>query len=195
MIGTTSLPAPSVSRRRVLIGAAAVAALGGGVAAYVWRQPSVQGIDVHLAPQPLPPLRFAKVNGAATSLAAWRGRAVLVNVWATWCAPCREEMPTLDRLQAALGGPGFEVVPLSIDSGGIEPIVAFFRDTGIKHLQPYLDADHDAANLSLGGIPLTLLVDPQGREVARKRGMAHWDDPAVMQLIRTYLPHPASIAS
>lgn len=167
----------SVPKRRAVIGAAAVAALGGGVAAYLWRRPSVQGIEVHVGPRSLPPLRFATPSGAATGLVAWRGRTVLLNVWATWCTPCREEMPTLDRLQAALGGSGFEVLPVSVDSGGLAAVQAFFRNTGVKHLQPYLDTQHDTAQLAVKGIPLTLLVDAQGREVARKRGLAHWDAP------------------
>lgn len=187
--------APSVLKRRMVIGAAAVSALGGGIAANLWRHPSIQGIEVHILPRALPSLRFTAASGAATQLAAWHGRTVLLNVWATWCTPCREEMPTLDRLQAVLGGSGFAVLPVSIDSGGMPEVQAFLRNTGVKHLQPYLDTDHDAAKLAIGGIPLTLLVDSQGREVARKRGLAHWDDPAVLDLIRSYLPNSASTAS
>ncbi len=169
-------------KRRALIGAAAVAALGAGVAAYLRHTAPVEGIEIHAVPQALPPLRFADASGKPVDLAAWRGRAVLLNVWATWCSPCRQEMPALDRLQAALGGPRFEVVALSIDSGGLPAVQAFFRSTGVRHLRPYLDTGHDAAQLAVGSIPLTLLIDPQGREVARKRGAARWDDPAAQTL-------------
>jgi thiol-disulfide isomerase/thioredoxin len=109
---------------------------------------------------------------------------VLLNVWATWCPPCREEMPTLDRLQSTLGGPAFEVVALSIDEGGLPVVQAFFDQFRIKHLQPYLDTLGDASGLSAGGIPLTLLIDRDGREIGRKLGPAAWDSPQIVQLIQ-----------
>jgi thiol-disulfide isomerase/thioredoxin len=175
--------------RRALLAAAAVIGLGLGVA---WRLrrawlPSPQGIDIHLEPRELPLLHLTDAQGNVRSLDAWNGRVVLLNVWATWCAPCREEMPTLDRLQTALGGPAFEVIALSIDSGGMPAVQAFFRQIGVRQLQPYLDTEQEAArSLAAGGIPLTLLIDAQGREVARKRGAAHWDDPDVQLLIREH---------
>lgn len=185
----TGLSAP---KRRALIGAASAVALGAGVAAFLrGRQPG-DGIEVHAVPRPAPPLRFTDGNDKATSLQAWRGRAVLLNVWATWCPPCREEMPSLDRLQAALGGAVFEVVALSIDSGGLPAVQAFFHSTGVRHLRPYLDAVNDGAQLALGGIPLTLLIDARGREVARKRGAARWDEAPMQQLIRSHLPASTS---
>ena len=135
----------------------------------------------------MPPLRFTDENGAATSLAALRGRVVLLNVWATWCVPCREEMLTLDRLQAALGGPHFEVVTTSIDAGGLPVVQAFFQQVGVKHLRAYLDTFHEAAALAIG-IPLTLLIDRDGREASRKLGPATWDDPDVMRLFDATCP-------
>lgn len=153
------------------------------------RSPQSAGLDlsVHTRPRELPNLRFS-VGGTPTSLAAFRGRVVLLNVWATWCPPCREEMPTLDRLQAALGGPGFEVVALSIDHGGLPVVRDFFDGTRIKHLQPYLDTFGDAqSNLAVTGVPLTLLIDREGREIGRKLGPAVWDNPRMVQLIRSQM--------
>lgn len=136
-------------------------------------------------PRPLPDLRFTDAGGASTSLAAFRGRVVLLNIWATWCPPCREEMPTLDRLQATLGGPGFEVVALSIDEGGLSVVQAFMRQAGIQHLRPYVDGSGDAlATVGSAGVPLTFLVDRDGRELSRKLGPAVWDHPEVLRLIR-----------
>jgi thiol-disulfide isomerase/thioredoxin len=177
--------------RRSLLRAAALLGTGAGLEwqlRRVWL-PSPHGINVHVEPRALPALHLIDAQGNRKSLDAWHGRVVLLNVWATWCAPCREEMPALDRLQTALGGPAFEVIALSIDSGGMPAVQAFFRRTGVRQLQPYLDAEQDAArSLAAGGIPLSLLIDAQGREVARKLGAAHWDDPEVQRLIRQYLP-------
>lgn len=176
--------------RRALLAGLGAAGLAVGATAY-WRLLSddiVGGVVVHARARELPSLRFTDGNGAATSLAAFRDRVVLLNVWATWCGPCREEMPTLDRLQAALGGPHFEVVAVSVDAGGLPVVQAFFRETGVKHLHPYLDTFHDAAAVITTGIPITLLVDRNGRETGRKLGPATWDDPRMLQLIRRYLP-------
>jgi len=176
--------------RRALLAGFGAAGLAVSATAY-WRLLSddiVGGVVVHARARELPSLRFTDGNGAATSLAAFRDRFVLLNVWATWCGPCREEMPTLDRLQAALGGPHFEVVAVSVDAGGLPVVQAFFRETGVKHLHPYLDTFHDAAAVITTGIPITLLVDRNGREAGRKLGPATWDDPRMLQLIRRYLP-------
>jgi thiol-disulfide isomerase/thioredoxin len=176
--------------RRALLAGLGAAGLAAGATAY-WRLLSddiVGGVVVHARARELPLLRFTDGNGAATSLAAFRDRVVLLNVWATWCGPCREEMPTLDRLQAALGGPQFEVVAVSVDAGGLPVVQAFFRETGVKHLHPYLDTFHDAAVVITTGIPITLLVDRNGREAGRKLGPAAWDDPQLVRLIRRYLP-------
>jgi thiol-disulfide isomerase/thioredoxin len=179
--------------RRALLGAAAAVGLGSGVAVYLRLAHglSAEGIEVHARPRELPALRFTDERGAPTSLSAFRGRVVLLNLWATWCGPCREEMLTLDRLQGSLGGADFEVVPLSIDSGGLPVVQAFFRSIGVKHLHAYLDTDHEAAELVMTGVPLTLLIDRESREVARKIGPAKWDDPKVVALIRRYMPSGA----
>ena len=132
---------------------------------------------------------------APTSLAAFRGKFVLLNVWATWCTPCREEMPTLDRLQATLGGPDFEVVALSIDQGGAPVVQDFFRQTGVKRLHPFMDLFGETTSaLGVIGLPLTLLIDRQGREIGRKLGPAVWDDPQIVELIRSRLGTPAGSA-
>jgi copper(I)-binding protein/thiol-disulfide isomerase/thioredoxin len=152
-------------------------------------------LTLHPQPRSLPPLRFADGAAAPTSLAAFRGKFVLLNVWATWCTPCREEMPTLDRLQATLGGPDFEVVALSIDQGGMPVVQDFFRQIGIKRLHPYMDQFGETTSvLGVVGLPLTLLIDRQGREIARKLGPAVWDAPQIVELIRSRLGTPAGAA-
>src|SRR3546814_14258724 len=90
-------------------------------------------MSLHDSPRDLPDLQFKDGSGKPVSLADFRGRVVLLNLWATWCGPCREEMPTLDRLQATLGGPDFEVFALSIDRAGIGAVDAFFADIGVEN--------------------------------------------------------------
>jgi thiol-disulfide isomerase/thioredoxin len=142
-------------------------------------------------PRPVPELHF--VDGAAKprSLVEFRGRVVLLNIWATWCVPCRKEMPALDRLQATLGGPGFEVVALSIDRDGVPKIKDFYEELGLKALRIYVDASGDVmAKLGAVGIPLTLLVDRQGDELWRLIGPAEWDQPAIVETIRKEIGAP-----
>ena len=139
-------------------------------------------------PTSLPELRFVGGDGRPMTFADFRGHIVLLNLWATWCVPCRKEMPTLDRLQAALGGPQFQVVPLSIDRGGLPGVKAFYRQLGLKSLGIYNDPTGRAASdLGAVGIPTTLLVDGEGREIGRKVGPADWDSPQAVAVIRRYI--------
>jgi len=136
----------------------------------------------------LPDLRFVDGTGAPRSLADFRGRVILLNLWATWCVPCREEMPALDRLQAALGGPGFEVVALAIDQGGIAAVRRFYTELKLGALRIYLDQNGDALNKLGGlGIPLTILVDRDGRELWRVVGPREWDAPEAVRAIAGHM--------
>ncbi len=179
------------SRRHALIGIGAAAALIGGSGLYRWRASRTSDsritFEPHPAPRALGPLRFSDEKGKELTLAAFGGRVVLLNVWATWCPPCREEMPTLDRLQATLGGPKFEVATVSIDAEGLPVVQTFFRQIAVKHLHPYIDTFHQVADLGLLGVPLTLLIDRRGQERARKVGPATWDAPSVMATIRRFV--------
>tara|TARA_R110002012_G_scaffold313726_1_gene525585 strand:+ start:9009 stop:9524 length:516 start_codon:yes stop_codon:yes gene_type:complete len=139
----------------------------------------------HNTPLPMLSPPITDVRGRNLTLSDFRGRTVLLNIWATWCAPCRDEMPTLDRLQAKLGGSEFHVLALSIDRGGFDTVRAFYSDIGIQHLALYA-SDQLRAMMALGvvGLPTTLLVSAEGREVARKVGPADWDSPAVISQIK-----------
>lgn len=133
----------------------------------------------------MPEIRFADAEGRGLSLADFRGKVILLNVWATWCVPCRKEMPSLDRLQAQLGGDEFTVLPLSIDRAGLPAIKRFYEELGLKHLGIYVDASGGGSRaLGAPGLPTTLLVDRAGREVARKVGPTEWDSPEMVALIR-----------
>lgn len=139
-------------------------------------------------PRLLPQLQFVDGEGRVLSLADFRGKVVLLNIWATWCPPCRAEMPTLDRLQAKLGGPGFEVLALSIDQEGVPLVKAFYQEVGLKALRIYIEeSGMSLLALNVVGLPATLLIDPRGREIGRTLGPAEWDSPGVITVIRRYL--------
>jgi len=131
------------------------------------------------APLLLPQLSFHDADGRERSLAEWRGRTVLLNLWATWCVPCRKEMPALDALQGKLGAPSFEVVAVNIDQRNPEKPKAWLRDVGVKTLGYYSDASGKVfTDLKLVGLafgmPTTILVDPAGCAVGAMAGPAEW---------------------
>ena len=131
---------------------------------------------------------FADADGGAASLADFRGKVVLVNVWATWCAPCVREMPTLDRLAAALGGEDFAVVAISVDRQGLPAVARFYDTHGIADLPPFVDPSYAVPRaLGVVGLPTTLLLDRAGREIGRLVGGAEWDSPEAIALIRHFV--------
>lgn len=140
------------------------------------------------SPRAIADIAFEDAHGNKHSLAEFRGKSVLLNIWATWCGPCRKEMPALDRLQSKLGSDDFQVVALSIDRGGVAAVKSFYDEIDIRALATYVDPTTDAqAKLGIVGVPTTLLVDREGREVARYTGPAEWDRPEVIEIIRRYL--------
>jgi thiol-disulfide isomerase/thioredoxin len=150
----------------------------GEMAAFVFRS----------EPQALPGIKFQDAQGKERTLADWRGKVVLLNLWATWCLPCRKEMPALDRLQKALGSDTFEVVALSVDRKGLEASRKFLDETKVERLALYVDPTARInTELRALGLPVTLLIDPQGREVGRLLGPAEWDSEDALRLIRAAL--------
>jgi thiol-disulfide isomerase/thioredoxin len=143
---------------------------------------------VHDAPRAVPDLAFEDDAGRKRKLSEFRNKVVLLNIWATWCAPCREEMPALDRLHHQLGGPGFEVLALSIDAGGAAAVKQFYDEIGIRSLAIYVDPGMRAmGGLAVVGLPTTLLLDRQGREIGRRIGPAPWDGPEAVRMISSYM--------
>jgi thiol-disulfide isomerase/thioredoxin len=134
---------------------------------------------------------FKDAAGKDRTLADWKGKVVLVNLWATWCAPCRKEMPQLAELQKRFGGdagPGFEVVAVSVDRKGLEASSEFLKSVGADALSLYIDQP----GVSLGatkspGLPTTILIDRKGREIGRLLGPADWIAPEAVKLIETAL--------
>jgi thiol-disulfide isomerase/thioredoxin len=137
-------------------------------------------------PQPidLPGFTFVAGDGREKSLKDFAGQVVLLNIWATWCIPCREEMPALDKLEAKLGGENFAVVAVNIDKGGQEKAAAFLKETGATHLPLYTDPSGKLfATLKVVGMPTTLIIDRDGKEIARLVGPADWASPEAEAVI------------
>src|ERR1700748_691983 len=149
----------------------------------------VAALTMATAPMKLPDLAFEDADGKPKKLSDWRGRTVLLNLWATWCVPCRKEMPALDRLQAKLGGPDFEVVAVNIDTRDPDKPRNFLKDANLTRLGYFTD---DKAKVfqdlkSVGralGMPTSVLVDGKGCEIATIAGPAEWDSDDAVKLIR-----------
>ncbi|WP_225889748.1 TlpA family protein disulfide reductase [Indioceanicola profundi] len=144
---------------------------------------------VYAAGRPeVPDLAFTGPDGKALKLSDFRGKVVLLNLWATWCPPCVKEMPSLDNLQAELGGEDFEVVALSLDRGGQGQVEPFFMETDLQHLTMYLDPAMTAMKaIKPPGLPVSLLIDAQGREIGRLSGEAIWDGDEAKAFIRHFM--------
>jgi thiol-disulfide isomerase/thioredoxin len=152
----------------------------------------VAALAVARTPFSVANLAFKDAAGRAHTLADWRGRTVLLNLWATWCAPCRREMPALDTLQARLGGPNFEVVAVNIDTRDPEKPLAFLKEIGVSHLAYYSD---DSAQVfedlktegKAFGMPTTLIVNREGCEIADMAGPAEWASDDGVKLVSAVL--------
>lgn len=138
----------------------------------------------HGNPRAVPDIAFTDGEGRPLVLEDFRGRVVLVNFWATWCAPCRYEMPSLDRLQGLRGGRDFAVLALSMDRQGMAVVQPFFESLELRRLETYLDPGGMAARgFGVTGLPTTILIDAEGREAGRLAGPAEWDAPEAVALI------------
>jgi thiol-disulfide isomerase/thioredoxin len=130
-------------------------------------------------------LSFEDGQRKKRSLADFNGKVVVLNIWATWCVPCRREMSALDRLQADLGGPEFAVVPLSIDRNGFEAVNKFYSENGIRNLPIYIDTSGKAVReLGAVGLPTTLILDRAGQEVARVVGPLDWEPSVIVEFLK-----------
>jgi thiol-disulfide isomerase/thioredoxin len=179
-----------IAQRR---GNPADAACQGAVEAASRISPLVHGEVAALAvaqtPFQVPDLAFKDGQGRDRTLADFRGRTVLLNLWATWCVPCRREMPALDALEANLGGPKFQVVAVNIDTRDPQKPLAFLKQVGVTHLAYYADEsaqvfeDLKTAGKAFG-MPTTLIVDPKGCEIGDMAGPAEWSSDDGVKLVR-----------
>ncbi|MDH7798074.1 MULTISPECIES: TlpA disulfide reductase family protein [unclassified Beijerinckia] len=149
----------------------------------------VAGLTVNKLVKPATEISFDGADGQRKTLADFKGKTVLLNLWATWCLPCRAEMPALDQLQAKLGGANFEVVAVNIDTARLEKRQAFLDEAGVKSLAFYADPKAGVFQTlrqagKVVGLPTTLLIDSRGCELGVMSGPAEWASEDALRLIR-----------
>ena len=138
--------------------------------------------------KPTSEVEFLDADGMPRSFADFQGQVVLVNFWATWCAPCIREMPALARLEAELGGDDFRVVAISIDRQGMPAVNRFYKKYGIEGLEPFVDTKNAVPRkLRVVGLPTTVLINRRGEEIGRLVGGAEWDSPEAVRLLRHFI--------
>ncbi len=146
------------------------------------------GFAAAAQPVAAPPARFKAANGTRLTLEDFRGQVVLLNIWATWCVPCRSEIASLDRLQAMHGADGLEVLAVSVDRDGAGEVRRFYQQSGIRNLKLYVDSDRGTQSaFRARSIPTTVLIDRDGNIVGSLVGAAQWDSPEAQALVRRYL--------
>jgi thiol-disulfide isomerase/thioredoxin len=148
----------------------------------------MRGLVIHEEPVAASSLPFLMADETEGALADYAGQYVVLNFWATWCAPCREEMPSLENLQTQLGGEDFSVVTLATGRNPPQAIRRFFEEIGVESLPQYRDINQQIAReMGVFGLPITVILNPEGQEIARLRGDAHWDSPEAVALIEALL--------
>lgn len=139
-------------------------------------------------PKPAPALSFTGMDGKELTLADFKGKLAVINLWATWCAPCIKEMPSLDRMNARLAPQGLALLAISQDRGGAKTVAPFIEKLGLKSLPVYLDPTGGVQRaLGVRGLPTTIVFDGAGRELGRFEGDANWDGPDARELLTHFL--------
>ncbi len=142
-----------------------------------------------MAPIAPPAMKFTNAKGQPLSLAGYKGHVLVVNLWATWCGPCVDELPTLAALAEQIHAFGGLVLPISIDTNGAKAVQPFYALHGITNLPVLLDPDGDNLDiLNSDGVPITLVIDPEGRLVAKLEGAANWNTPRVRAFLQSLAP-------
>ncbi|PLS23126.1 TlpA disulfide reductase family protein [Neptunicoccus cionae] len=131
---------------------------------------------------------FQDEDGTTVTFEDFEGKYLLVNFWATWCAPCRHEMPTLDALQDAYGGDDFQVVTIATGHNPLPAIHSFFEEAGVTNIEIYRDPKQKLAReMTVFGLPMTMILNPQGQEIARLRGDADWFSPEAQEIVKALI--------
>lgn len=139
------------------------------------RAGDMKKLVLHSSPKELPVLVFTDADGSESQLSDYAGKYILLNFWATWCAPCRAEMPALDRLNRDLGGEKFEVVTIATGRNPVPAMKKFFAQIGVETLPLHRDPKQlMARRMAVLGLPVSIFLDPEGREIGRLIGDADW---------------------
>ncbi len=148
------------------------------------RQGEMRKLAIHKVPKDLPDVLIVDMNDKPFSLSTIAGKYTLLNFWATWCAPCRQEMPSLDALQRNLGGDNFQVVLIAMGRNPKPAIGKFFKEAGITTLKTLRDPGKTLSGpMGVFGLPLTVILNPKGQEIARMRGDATWNSPEAIAFL------------
>ena len=152
------------------------------------REGHMKKLQFHASPQLVSGKPFVDENDVEKTLAAYRGKTVVLNFWATWCAPCRKEMPSLARLQEAMAGEDFAVVTLATGRNSVTGIRKFFEEIEVDTLPQYRDLNQGIArDMAVLGLPITVILNPEGQEIARLRGDAEWDTDSAKAIVSALL--------
>ncbi|MFQ1699472.1 TlpA disulfide reductase family protein [Loktanella agnita] len=152
------------------------------------REGDMRKLILHDTPEPGSDVSFTAADGTEATLADYQGKYVLVNFWATWCAPCRKEMPMLGDMQTQLGGADFEVVTIATGRNPRPAMERFFEEIAVDNLPLHTDPRQALArSLGVLGLPVTLILNPEGQEVARLQGDADWSSDSAYAIIAALL--------
>lgn len=177
-----------LTRRALLGGAAGFALCPAGAYAETRLLPPLSKMVATDPPRPVDGLSIAREDGSMENLSAYRGKTIVLNLWASWCFPCRDEMPSLSRLADIVRALPVAVLPLAFERHGAETVHRFFAETAITNLPLRLgDGDNLARVFNAWGLPYTVLIDSQGREFARVTGPARWDDAEFVAWLKGHL--------
>jgi len=148
------------------------------------RDGDMKKLVFHAEPQAASDTAFSDAEGGEHRLSDWQGKHVVLNCWATWCAPCRKEMPMLDALQAEFGGDSFEVVTIAAGRNSVQGIRRFFEEVGVTNLPILLDPKQELSReMGVFGLPITVILNPEGQEIARLRGEADWESDSAKAIV------------
>lgn len=148
------------------------------------RDGSMKKLNFHTATKAVPEIQFATADGDQKQISDFHGKVILLNFWATWCAPCRVEMPMLSELQSVLGGDNFEVVTIATGRNAPGALKRFFEKAGIDNLPRHRDIKQQLARkMGVLGLPITVIINRKGAEIARLRGDADWSSDSAKAIL------------
>jgi len=156
-------------------------------ASYAIQQPNLKNLIIHKDPKKLEKINFININNEVINLKKFKNSLIIINFWATWCAPCIEEMPSLSRLQANKVFNNLQIIPINVGKDNVEKSKNFFKKLKIDNLEIYFDKDVEIAKkFLLRGLPTTVFINKKGEEFARVIGFINFDDKKIIKWLKKY---------